>query len=956
MKRVFFIFFLCLSVTFLWAADDFRNVSLGTSQNVCGIVSDTQGILWVGTEDGLYSYDGYRARRRFERNQPENTRVHALCLYNHIIYLGTDAGLLAYDTQQDCYLPMPKAPHVIRVLKAQDNGLLLGANDGLYVYDRRTGRIQRYGGISQTVYSLEKTPQGLLVGTLRGLYCIQKGKSRLIPLGGQRQPLVNAMVYDRQRREMWVGTIGTLYHGTMNNFQEVTQLKGNSVKSLQVMADGTVYAGTDNGLYACLPSGDVHSYRHDTRSDESLANNIVWALTTDQWQNLWVGTDNGLSCKLQHDFYDFRTLNELTGTGEGSCLHALLLEPDQTLWMGGTNGLIRQEAAGLPTQGTARWYKQFSEPYSLSHNRVRKIFRDSDGDILVCTDDGLNFYERQSGHFRNFIVRDTTGHYSTEWAYDIVEDDQGRYWIAAYMGGVAVIDKHRLLASDGQPVADHYFTTQLSSVHVGQLALDRRGRLWVGLYNKGLDRIDTHSMQVTHILQDVGTVQVEADVLGNVAAVYRDSFLYVNTESDDMLRHATGTGEERILAMGFADQQLWLLTNGRCRIFNAQGSSVSISLSDLQPYAFWYDKQHDEVWLGGNDRYLVMPAAMAAYQGPRPLMLTDLLVNGHSYHGTEGDVRYLNSISLCHNENNIELRLTDLPMQGRPLFTYAYRLKGIDQGWKAMSTTNPVIRYDGLPPGSYHLKVCTLDAEQQAMTTVYKIDIEIRQPWYLTWWARLFYVLLLALILIGGFRYYMVKRKLLQEQRERIQSLEQSHIRMEFFRRLSQDLQNPLAVIMGQLYQLLKNDQNQELEQIRRSSEDLGQRIEQALDLRLERQMMSTTAQSQESTADERLLKEIIQLTDEHMADSDFNVSRLQELLGIGSKQLYRKVKQLTGKTPVEFIRDMRMKKAALLLAEGKFSVSEVMYMVGFSNSGYFSKCFQQAHGMLPTAYSAKHM
>ena len=103
---------------------------------------------------------------------------------------------------------------------------------------------------------------------------------------------------------------------------------------------------------------------------------------------------------------------------------------------------------------------------------------------------------------------------------------------------------------------------------------------------------------------------------------------------------------------------------------------------------------------------------------------------------------------------------------------------------------------------------------------------------------------------------------------------------------------------------------------------------------------------------DARLLAKITQAVEEHVADSDFNVTRLQETLGLGSKLLYRKVKQMTGKTPVEFIRQIRMQRAAILLREGRFSVSEVMYMVGFSNSSYFSKCFQKAYGITPAAWS----
>ena len=105
------------------------------------------------------------------------------------------------------------------------------------------------------------------------------------------------------------------------------------------------------------------------------------------------------------------------------------------------------------------------------------------------------------------------------------------------------------------------------------------------------------------------------------------------------------------------------------------------------------------------------------------------------------------------------------------------------------------------------------------------------------------------------------------------------------------------------------------------------------------------------NAADQRLLKEITETIETHMIDSDFNVTTLQEILGIGGKQLYRKLKAMTGKTPVEYIRELRMNKAAVMLKEGKFSVSEVMYTVGFSNNSYFSRCFSKAFGMTPTEY-----
>ena len=67
---------------------------------------------------------------------------------------------------------------------------------------------------------------------------------------------------------------------------------------------------------------------------------------------------------------------------------------------------------------------------------------------------------------------------------------------------------------------------------------------------------------------------------------------------------------------------------------------------------------------------------------------------------------------------------------------------------------------------------------------------------------------------------------------------------------------------------------------------------------------------------------------------------------------MYRLVKNYVGVTPVEYIKQMRLRKAAMLLEQQKFTVSEIMYMVGFSSSSYFSKCFAAQYGCTPSQYA----
>lgn len=104
-------------------------------------------------------------------------------------------------------------------------------------------------------------------------------------------------------------------------------------------------------------------------------------------------------------------------------------------------------------------------------------------------------------------------------------------------------------------------------------------------------------------------------------------------------------------------------------------------------------------------------------------------------------------------------------------------------------------------------------------------------------------------------------------------------------------------------------------------------------------------------TSDEKFLADITRLIEEHLEDSELNVQRLAELSGLNGKQIYRKLKLLTGTTAVDYIKSVRLKKAAMLLMQKRFTVAEVMYMVGFSNSSYFAKCFTEKYGKSPKAY-----
>ena len=119
-----------------------------------------------------------------------------------------------------------------------------------------------------------------------------------------------------------------------------------------------------------------------------------------------------------------------------------------------------------------------------------------------------------------------------------------------------------------------------------------------------------------------------------------------------------------------------------------------------------------------------------------------------------------------------------------------------------------------------------------------------------------------------------------------------------------------------------------------------------------QKELVNEVKEIQVKSLDEKFLEHVNKVIEEHISDSDLSVERLSELAGINAKQVYRKLKSLTGMTGVQYIRNMRLRKAALLLKQQRFTVAEVMYMVGFSNPSYFSKCFAELYGVTPSQYA----
>ena len=106
---------------------------------------------------------------------------------------------------------------------------------------------------------------------------------------------------------------------------------------------------------------------------------------------------------------------------------------------------------------------------------------------------------------------------------------------------------------------------------------------------------------------------------------------------------------------------------------------------------------------------------------------------------------------------------------------------------------------------------------------------------------------------------------------------------------------------------------------------------------------------------DEDFLNKLIKTIEAYLQDTDFDLDLLAVAAGVSKSTLNRKIKTMTGLTPMDFVRNIRLKYACALLAEGKLNVSEVAYSVGFSDPQYFAKCFKEAFKETPSQFQRKN-
>ncbi len=770
------------------------------------ITQDATGFLWIGTQDGLVRWDGYR----FDRFRPALGAPHTLpdayVQRLHLdaagrLWVGTlSAGLARYRAESGDFMRVPVGsgglphPNVTSMANAPAGALWVGTDAGLSLIDPETGRLVRqvadFDGAAARVLSLLADRRGVLwVGTDRGLFRAASDGTAVqhVALSDRIQASVTALMEDDQQR-IWVGTRHAGVAVLDASGSPVTRpladdsIGQHPVVAIAQAATGDVWIGTtDHGVLIVDPRTLNRRWvRHEPLLPQSLDDDSIWALHVDRSGLMWVGSGRSL---LRHDPQAHEALATLSAMGGGTGLSgtqadAVLAMPDGQVWVGNSKGIdVLDPSRAAPV---LRIRSDDSRPgRALPEAPMFGLQRSANGIVHAGTDQGLYRIDprtRQVQHVR-WAARDPG---KAVWAL-LADGD------ALWVGGQDGIWRVR---PDSNPVVAEALDVEMPDRRLELLAHGPQGRLWVGT-RSGLFLLDIERRTAQPYLQGswvpagLGTVVVNAllhDVEGDrlwlgtaaLGIVVVDA-PFGSAPKVQVLGVEQGLPNLNISAMlRDAQGRVWASTDDGLVVIDPRDlAAKALGAADgVQIATYWFHSaaastDGDLLFGGLGGLTIVRPDRLQPWRHQPAVVLTQLRVDGAvqpagALHAAQ------RALQLLPGTRSIAVEFASLDLSAPERNIYAYRLRGFEDRWTEVPANHRGATYTNLPPGDYELQVRGSDRQRQWSAHELNIGLTVQPAWHQT---VVFRIALAAFALAGLYAVVHARTIWLQRRRRQLEAL-----------------------------------------------------------------------------------------------------------------------------------------------------------------------------------------
>lgn len=856
--------------------------SIGLSNNfVLCLALDGNGYVWAGTENGLNRIAaGNCTAYRHLSHKSTNVRGNGnkvLALHcdqpSGLLFVGTEKGLVMLDYRSGSFVNTTIGDSLINfgatdIVDDHRQGVWVVYDGGQVQHiDCATKRVttmatRLHSGISSAMddghgrlYLGHSNGGMTIVNNTTGLpiasFTYIKGKPGGIPGNNVR------CIRQDNSGHIWVGTDHGLaqYNPHDNTFIKVRHAASNfddNVYDIRQMYDGMLWVACDVGGVSLV---DQKSLAYIDSIHIPLSSSNSRALLQDSYGNVWVGSHTTGIEFLSSKPSFIRRLPYRNHQGRYLPIFAIASDNYNRLWVNGNDELSLWQG---DTQLGA-W--RISGMRNRAHSLARSMMLSSDGYVWMgMEDEGVIRFNTHTKRFEHIDIG-----YDAPDIHSFFEDSNGRVWIGSqpgvcvYHNGIVThmtqidrLTRHApvnsflrlsptllLMATQGNGLLLYneatgtgkamHSTDGLPTENINQAIADGNGGLWLAT-NQGIVHIlDAHNLSgVKCYNTNYGLTdnQVQAIILDSKGLIWASTFTSIVCLdiTDDNCHIHNYKGNSDFSVGGFATGAVASTNNGTL----AFASSFGLYYLRPEDTNLLFDTVHPKI------------AACFIYHptGETTGENTSAQSPGNSTN-IFPDTNDL--IKLNYKQNTIRLTVTTDNYAQAGFIDYSYMMKGLDDKWYDVGDDQEVV-FRNLNPGRYTFILrAKLMSQDWANAVTTRLNIQIRPPFYLSWWAYTLYAIIAALWIWYILRSY--KRKLAMRSELQLEKLEMNQKqqlneeRLRFFTNITHELRTPLTLILGPLEDLaddshLNETAKKKIVIINKSAQRLRDLINQILEFR----------------------------------------------------------------------------------------------------------------------------
>lgn len=827
----------------------------GLSNNyVIDIVQDNRGCLWIATEAGLNRFNGKDFTIYNTHNSSIASDALTALLYDSEedkLWVGSKTGMSLLNCKTEEFEhPTPfdsidMNNNIVSLSSAADGGIWIANHYGKIVhYSKKSGKTTTLSednikGLPHSHRSIFDDGKGqLYVGHASDGLSIIDLKSGNIkrfqndPHNSKSLPGSNIYSICIDHLEnIWIGTNQglALYNPVTEDFQVFRYEPGNPsslisdhVYEIKEMQDKRLWIATDIGGISILdlrnitfmdPKDLKFQNITNTYDKHGLSSGNIRSLFQDSFGNIWVGNySNGVDfiSHTQSVFHTLPYMIEKKQVIKYKSVWGIHVDEKQQLWLGSENEIA------LFKDGKLKEKFDLTAHLSRSYAQVFAIYSYKDNLFLGLYDDGLLRFDTRTKRIERIDLGKDYVDVNT-----LYEDKNGKLWIGLE-NGLASYEKGVLRKE--QEISD-----QISNLSVYSVLHDRQGKLWVGSYGAGIFIFDRNNKCVARLTCDNGLYsdainQLYLDAQGEVWVATRNGIGYIkdtsHPESFTVYKYEDGLEDTYIHALQEDKAgNIWFSTDKGISCWNRkQNKFDNYDYRDGIPLGSFIDgsahaAQDGTLYFGSlNGVCYFNPQDISKDNQAASIEIVECKGISNTIEGRSNETLILSEngmIELPHDQNSFSITFMISDYSQSQIVEYAYMIEELGNTWTSTQGENQVT-FRNLSPGKYTFKVkARLRNHDWNDNHIAIMKVHIHPPLWLTWYAKVFYILLVLLGIYIWFRFY--KRKLMLEnslELERKKSLNEQELnneRLRFYTNITHELRTPLTLILGPLEDLIND-------------------------------------------------------------------------------------------------------------------------------------------------------